>query len=254
MLYITIPSYNEAPTVGVLLWRIRKVFQDYSREYEVIVFDDASTDGTREALEPYVKVMPLTVMGSEHRVGYARAVETLLRAASERTRYPRRDAVVLMQADFTDQPEHLPELVKRFEGGADVVAVERVVGPKTPVVVRKLSKLIRWLPAVWPIRALVTVPGVKDPFAGLRLLRITVVRDLLQERGSTVPADASVPAVNVELTRAAVRLARRVETVALEPRWDLRQRESRVQPWPDAYTLLRHFWRSRPGRTPSVAE
>ena len=50
-----------------------------------------------------------------------------MRTASDRTKYPRRDAVVMMQADFTDQPEHLPELVKRFEGGADVVAVERVM-------------------------------------------------------------------------------------------------------------------------------
>ena len=50
MLYLCIPSFNEAPTVGVLLWRIRKVFQEYSREYEVIVYDDGSTDATAETL------------------------------------------------------------------------------------------------------------------------------------------------------------------------------------------------------------
>jgi len=47
LLYICIPSYNEGPTIGVLLWRIRKVFQAYSREYEIIVYDDGSTDETR---------------------------------------------------------------------------------------------------------------------------------------------------------------------------------------------------------------
>ena len=30
-----------------------------------------------------------------------------------------------MQADFTDRPEDLPELIKRFEGGADVIVGER---------------------------------------------------------------------------------------------------------------------------------
>jgi glycosyltransferase involved in cell wall biosynthesis len=253
VLYITIPSYNEAPTVGVLLWRIRKVFQEYSREYEVLVYDDASTDGTRDALEPYGKVMPITVLGERARVGYARAVQALLRAASERTRYPRRDAAILMQADFTDQPEHLPELVKRFEGGADLVAAERVVGPGAPEAVRRLARLVRWLPALWPIRSFVTVPGVKDPFAGYRLLRITVVRELLLEGAAWMGADGPVCTTNIELTRAAVRASRRVETVPLEPRWDLRPRGSRVRPWPDVLELLRYGWAARSRSAPTIA-
>lgn len=245
MLYICLPSHNEASTVGVLLWRIRKVFAEYSREYEVLVYDDASTDATRETLEPYAKVMPLTVLGEKRRVGYARAVDALLRAANSRTRYPRRDAVVLMQADFTDQPEHLPEMVKRFEGGADLIVAERVVDEKAPETARKHAKLLKRLATTWPFKSFVAIPGITDPFGGYRLARLSVVRDVLDARQGELPADIPVAAVNAELTRDIAREARRVEALALPVRFDVRQRDSRVSPWSDAVDVAKRAWKVR---------
>ena len=249
MLYLCIPTYNEAPTVGVLLWRIRQVFQSYTREYEILVYDDASTDATREILEPYAKALPLRVIGGATRVGYGRAVDALLREASARTTYPRRDAVILLQADFTDQPEGIPELVKRFEGGADVVVAERELPSAAPEAIRKLRRLTRLLPRLWPIQRAVTVPGVDDPWGTFRLMRITVVRDILRdrERATAPPAEGPWQA-NLDLLRAASAVARRVERVTLAPRFDVRERASRRDPWPDAWALLRAGWAAR--RTP----
>jgi glycosyltransferase involved in cell wall biosynthesis len=234
VLYICIPAYNEADTVGVLLWRIRKVFQEYSREYEIIVFNDGSTDATAETLEPYGKVLPLTVLGGPERVGYDRALDALARAVSARTKYPRRDAMITLQADFTDQPEHLPELIKRFEGGADLVVAERNVTPATPQPIRRL----RWI-AGWAMRTGRSIPGVVDPFGAMRLYRITLIRDMLKECGDKPIVQGQGWAANLDFLRRAAPFARRMETVPLDARYDVRARETRIRPWADGLALFR---------------
>src|SRR3954470_12051762 len=110
MIYVCIPSYNEAPTVGLLLWKIRQVFASFPREYQLLVLDDGSADSTAEVLEPYARVLPLTVMRHGERQGYAAAVETLLRKAVDLTDRPKRDTAILMHADFTHNPQTIPDL------------------------------------------------------------------------------------------------------------------------------------------------
>lgn len=240
MFYICIPVHNEAPTIGLLLWRIRKVFQDLSRDYEVLVYDDGSTDATHETLEPYTQVLPLTILGSRERVGYAGAMDALLREASRRTRYPRRDAVISLQGDFTDQPEHLNELIKRFEGGADVVVAERPVDQHTPQAVRRMQRVAPWI-----LRPFASVPGVGDAFGALRLYRVSLLRDLAKANADAPFAQGPVWAANADLLMRVAPFARRLETVELAPRYDLRPRETRIRPLRDAVDLFKFGRASR---------
>lgn len=237
MLYICIPTYNEAPTVGVLLWRIRKVFQGFSREYEILVYDDASTDGTADALQPYSEVLPLTLIkGTEHK-GYAHAVSTLAREVSRKTKYARRDGMLIMQADFTDQPEHIPELVKRFEGGVDIV-IAQSDAEQTPVAVRRLHSI-----ASRVLRFFVKTGNVADPFRSYRLIRISVIRELIKSLGTQPLLVSDGWAADAELLLRAAKFARKIDTVPLATRYDLRTRETRVRPLADAMKILR-FGRS----------
>lgn len=239
MLYICIPTYNEGPTVGVLLWRIRRVFQDYSREYEIIVYDDGSTDGTRETVAPYAEVIPLTVMRGEERKGFGFALDKLVREVSRRTRYARRDGLIVMQADFTDQPEHIPELVKRFEGGADIVAASQQVA-EAPAPVRRLRQFANLIH-----RAGLPRTGEADPFTTFRLYRISVLRELLKTLGDKPLVASDGWAANMELLLKASRFARRTETVNLAPRYDVRTRETRIRPFSDALNLYRFSRQAR---------
>jgi glycosyltransferase involved in cell wall biosynthesis len=233
LLYICIPSYNESDTVGLLLWRVRRVFQDYSREYEIIVYDDTSTDATPAVLEPYKEVIPLTVIRGKERVGYGRALELLCREVIRRTRYPRRDAMIVMQADFTDQPEQIPEMVKRFEGGADIVTTSRS-SEGAPAQVRRLDRLAGWIRKIAMPR---NAPA--DAFTTFRCYRIAVLKELLKSVGDTQLVTSDGWAANAELLFRAMPFARRTETLSQQPRYDLRMRESRLHPLAGALGIYR---------------
>lgn len=234
MLYICIPSYNEAPTVGLLLWRLRSVMQEFAREYEILVYNDGSTDSTAETLKSYEEVLPLTVLSGEVHRGYGHALGALAREVSRRTRYPRRDAMLTMQADFTDRPEDLPEMIKRFEGGADIIVSERQPTSAWPAPARMLRRIA---PIV--TRPFVEIPGIADPFGTLRVYRISVIRDLVKDSTDTQLLKTDGWAANIEFLARATKYARRIESVTGSPRYELRPRETRVRPWKGALALFK---------------
>lgn len=235
MIYVCIPSYNEAPTIGLLLWKIRQVFAGFQREYQLLVLDDGSDDATSEVLERYTRVLPLTVIRHQQRRGYAECIEELLRQAVERTDRPKRDCAILMHADFAHGPASIPDLVRRIDSGADIVVAQgKLQGEQ--------SRARRWARRLAPalLRGAVEVPGVKDIVSGFAVFRLVTLRNAF--RGTAEPLLATRGwAANAELYARAARHARRVETISTVERGDLRQRESRVNSWEEAINV----WHSR---------
>ncbi|MGA2383160.1 MAG: glycosyltransferase family 2 protein [Gemmatimonadales bacterium] len=230
MIYVLVPAHNEATTVGLLLWKVRQVFTAFPREYQLLVVDDASTDGTDAVLAPYARALPLTLVTHRQRQGYARSLEELLRLATSRTDRPRRDLAVVLQADFSDPPDDVPEMVKRIESGADLVLADYRRRPGLPRTEKLARRLVRLLS-----RRQGSADGAREHVGTLKAMRLITLARVLSAQGGHPLLTQEGWAADAELLGAVAGQARRVDVVPVTSAVQPRRRASRAKP-------LRSVW------------
>lgn len=139
---IIIPAYNEEKSIG-------KVLGDIPWEWvrEVVVTDNASTDQTAAV----AKAGGAMVL-HEPRKGYGRACLKAMEYIAQKQEKP--DIVVFMDADYSDHPEELDQLVAPIVSGkVDLVIGSRALGKRergslSPQQIFGnwlATKLLRWL-------------------------------------------------------------------------------------------------------------
>lgn len=113
LLSIVIPVFNERETIETILTRVRAV--ELPTRRELIVVDDASTDGTRDILLQYTAEDDISVVFHETNLGKGAALRTGFRQA-------RGDVVIIQDADLEYDPTEYPLLLEPIlDGHADVV-------------------------------------------------------------------------------------------------------------------------------------
>lgn len=231
MIYICVPSHNDARTVGLVLWKIRQVFGELPREYQVLVADDGSTDDTATVLNDYEPVLPMSVIRHDTRLGYAETVEHLLERAVELTDRPKRDAAIVVPGDFGVSPGVIPDLVRRIESGADLVVAEGRGRPRSPVG-RLVGRMANWL-----LSPGLSVPGVGDLLSGVLAVRLVTLKRCMrgQAHGFLLSDGLSARA---ELVARTASEARQISTVAVEPR-EVRNPPFSQRPLLEAFNLFR---------------
>lgn len=162
MLSVIIPSYNEKDNITPLVERISKALD--GRDYEIIIVDDNSQDGTIDIANGLTSRYPLKLYVRREEKGLATAVVHGLKQASG-------NIISVMDADLQHPPEVLPDLLKAMEGGADIAFASRYVPGGgsdgfafSRQVISKVAAMISHL-------LLPSSRRVKDPLTGFFMFR-----------------------------------------------------------------------------------
>ena len=108
---VVVPAHNEAGSVALLINEIATVF--LGKAFEIVCVDDASNDGTADALNTARRRHPeLRVITHEHVWGQSAAILSGIRAANA-------DIIITMDGDGQNVPADAPKLLDLYLGSSD---------------------------------------------------------------------------------------------------------------------------------------
>jgi dolichol-phosphate mannosyltransferase len=173
MISIVIPTYNEAAVIQETLRRASVALRSTGEDFELLVVDDSSADGTAELAESAAPELPVRVLRRPGRLGLATAVLDGWAMA-------RGEVLGVMDADLQHPPEVLGRLVKTLqEKGADLAIASRYVeggGTSDWTLTRRaISRSATHMAAtVLPLK----LASVGDPMSGMFLVRASALAEV----------------------------------------------------------------------------
>ena len=122
-LSVIIPCYNEKNTIGIILKKVIQSLKNYKfLNYEILIIDDHSKDGTVEILKNLSQEEKIKVYFHKRNLGKGAAIQTALQ-------YITGDLIIIQDADLEYDPfDYNKLLVPFFETNADVVYGSRFLG------------------------------------------------------------------------------------------------------------------------------
>ncbi len=117
---VVIPVYNEEESIKILIPQLKTVLDHQKEAYEVIFVDDGSTDQTSSIITAEAKKFPeIKLIILRRNFGQTAALSAGFDAAVG-------DVIIPMDGDLQNDPEDIPQLLKKIEEGYDVVSGWRV--------------------------------------------------------------------------------------------------------------------------------
>ncbi|XP_032377482.1 dolichol-phosphate mannosyltransferase subunit 1 [Etheostoma spectabile] len=122
---ILLPTYNERENLPLIVWLLVKYFGESGYNYEVIIIDDGSPDGTLGVAEQLQKIY-----GEDKILLRPRAKKLGLGTAYiHGIKHATGNFIIIMDADLSHHPKFIPEFIeKQKEGDYDLVSGTRYKG------------------------------------------------------------------------------------------------------------------------------
>lgn len=165
-LSVVIPVYNEEESIEPLIQETRSALQPLAKEYEMILVDDGSTDGTYPILLRLREIEPrIRVVRLKRNFGQTAAIAAGLA-------YAKGAVIVAMDGDGQNDPNDIPTLLGKLEEGFDLVSGWRFPR-QDPFLSRRLPSHIANALISWMTRV-----KLHDYGCTLKAIRREVAKDL----------------------------------------------------------------------------
>jgi len=184
---VIIPAYNEASTIGNIVFKIRTLYPDF----EIIVVNDGSVDETATL----AKNAGAKVYSHPYNIGNGAAIKSGIRTASG-------DILVFMDADLQHNPEDIETMLNYFPD-YDMVVGARSKKDQTSLGRALGNKIYNWLASY------VAKFDIKDLTSGFRAIKSDIAQQFLY----LLPNSYSYPAT---LTLAALRTGRALKYIPIK--------------------------------------
>lgn len=224
-IYIVLPAFNEEAALRQLIPDLLLTLKRLGNPFTLCLVDDGSTDGTSALARSLAANASLQYLPHSRNQGYGAAVKTGMEWVI-RSGQPN-DVVITMDADNTQPPSYIPQILAKLEEGCGVVTASyRRPGGQVEGLPLKRNLLS------WGVNTLLRlrfrIPGVETYTNGYRGYRVGALQEAARRYDGRLIEQTGFPG-GTELFIKVVRAGARAAEVPFALRYERRGSGSKIR-------------------------